>query len=150
MYPEKAIFDVAGFPAIRGRELVDQLVKQAAPFSPSYWLGHQAVGLERGDGKFAVTTSVGERIECRAIVITGGIGTFTPRPLPVGQEYLGRGLVHFVPDPAAYEGQHVVVVGGRDSAVDRQSRAACSPSSPPAAPRRRASPATSCSRSRTA
>jgi ferredoxin/flavodoxin---NADP+ reductase len=118
MYPEKAIFDVAGFPAIRGRELVDQLVKQAAPFSPSYWLGHQAVGLERGDGKFAVTTSAGERIECRAIVITGGIGTFTPRPLPVGQEYLGRGLVHFVPDPAAYEGQHVVVVGGGDSAVD--------------------------------
>ena len=99
MYPEKAIFDVAGFPAIRGRELVDQLVKQAAPFSPSYLLGHQAVGLERGDGKFAVTTSVGQRIECRAIVITGGIGTFTPRPLPAGQEYLGRGLVHFVPDP---------------------------------------------------
>ena len=26
MYPEKAIFDVAGFPAIKGRELVDQLV----------------------------------------------------------------------------------------------------------------------------
>ena len=118
MYPEKAIFDVAGFPAIRGRELVEQLVRQAAPFSPSYWLGHQAVGLERGDGKFAVTTSAGKRIECRAIVITGGIGTFTPRPLPVGQEYLGRGLVHFVPDPAAYEGQHVVVVGGGDSAVD--------------------------------
>ena len=64
MYPEKAIFDVAGFPAIRGRELVDQLVRQAAPFSPSYWLGHQAVGLERGDGKFAVTTSAGRRIEC--------------------------------------------------------------------------------------
>jgi thioredoxin reductase (NADPH) len=118
MYPEKAIFDVAGFPAIRGRELVDQLVAQAAPFSPSYWLGHQAIGLERGDGKFAVTTSVGRRIECRAIVITGGIGTFTPRPLPVGQEYLGRGLVHFVPDPAAYAGQHIVVVGGGDSAVD--------------------------------
>jgi thioredoxin reductase (NADPH) len=118
MYPEKAIFDVAGFPAIRGRELVDQLVRQAAPFSPTYLLGHQAVGLERGDGRFAVTTSVGQRVECRAIVITGGIGTFTPRPLPVGQEYLGRGLVHFVPDPAAYTGQHVVVVGGGDSAVD--------------------------------
>jgi ferredoxin/flavodoxin---NADP+ reductase len=118
MYPEKAIFDVAGFPAVRGRELVDQLVRQAAPFEPSYLLGHQAVGLERGDGTFAVTTSVGQRIECRAIVITGGIGTFTPRPLPVGQEYLGRGLVHFVPDPAAYTGQHVVVVGGGDSAVD--------------------------------
>ena len=118
MYPEKAIFDVAGFPAIKGRELVEQLLAQAAPFNPHYLLGHQAVGLERGDGGFAVTTSTGHRIECRAIVITGGIGTFTPRPLPVGGEYLGRGLVHFVPDPTAYENQHVVVVGGGDSALD--------------------------------
>ena len=58
------------------------------------------------------------RIEVRAIVITGGIGTFTPRPLPTGGSTSGRGLVHFVPDPAAYAGQHVVVVGGGDSAVD--------------------------------
>src|ERR1700759_4367770 len=118
MYPEKAIFDVAGFPAIKGRDLVEQLVAQAAPFSPGYLLGHQAVGLERGDGTFAVTTSQGLRIECRAIVITGGIGTFTPRPLPAGGEYLGRGLAHFVPDPTAYVGQNIVVVGGGDSALD--------------------------------
>ncbi len=26
MYPEKAIFDVAGFPAIKGRDLVEQLL----------------------------------------------------------------------------------------------------------------------------
>jgi thioredoxin reductase (NADPH) len=118
MYPEKSIFDVAGFPAIKGRDLVEQLLAQAEPFSPDYQLGHQAVGLERGDGAFAVTTSEGARIECRAIVITGGIGTFTPRPLPAGDEYLGRGLEHFVPDPTAYEGQHIVVVGGGDSALD--------------------------------
>jgi ferredoxin/flavodoxin---NADP+ reductase len=118
MYPEKSIFDVAGFPAIRGRDLVEQLVAQAAPFSPDYQLGQQAVGLERGDGFFAITTSSGQRIECKAIVITGGIGTFTPRPLPTGGEYLGRGLVHFVPDPSVYEGQNVVVVGGGDSAID--------------------------------
>jgi thioredoxin reductase (NADPH) len=118
MYPEKAIFDVAGFPAIKGRDLVEELLKQAAPFDPQYLLGTQAVGLERGDGTFAVTTSTGHRIECRAMVITGGIGTFTPRPLPAGGEYLGRGLVHFVPDPSAYEGQNIVVVGGGDSALD--------------------------------
>jgi thioredoxin reductase (NADPH) len=121
MYPEKAIFDVAGFPAILGRELVDELVKQAAAFSPDYVLGHQAVGLERdssGQGTFAVTTSHGLRIETRAVVITGGIGTFTPRPLPAGQEFVGRGVVHFVPDPSVYEGLDIIVVGGGDSALD--------------------------------
>ncbi|MBV9822989.1 MAG: NAD(P)/FAD-dependent oxidoreductase [Actinobacteria bacterium] len=125
MYPEKAIFDVAGFPAIRGRELVANLVAQAAPFSPAYLLGEQAVGLERGAsgsedgaGGFVVTTSGGRRVRARSIIVTGGIGTFTPRPLPNGEEMLGRGVVHFVPDPAEYAGLDVVIVGGGDSAVD--------------------------------
>ncbi|MCW2491085.1 MAG: NAD(P)/FAD-dependent oxidoreductase [Frankiales bacterium] len=120
MYPEKAIFDVAGFPAIRGRELVANLVDQAAPFSPGYLLGQQAVGLERGGGLdgFLVTTSEGRRVRARSIIVTGGIGTFTPRPLPTGEELLGRGVVHFVPKPQEYEGLDVVIVGGGDSAVD--------------------------------
>ncbi|HEU5006199.1 MAG TPA: NAD(P)/FAD-dependent oxidoreductase [Jatrophihabitantaceae bacterium] len=118
MYPEKAIFDVAGFPAIKGRDLVEQLVAQAAPHQPTYLLGHQAVGLERDGQTFVATTSAGARIECRAIVITGGIGTFSPRPLPTGGGYLGRGLAHFVPDPSTYADCDIVVVGGGDSALD--------------------------------
>jgi len=117
MYPEKAIFDVAGFPAIKGRDLVENLVAQASPFSPGYFLGQQAVGLERGDG-FVVTTDAGNRIRATAIIITGGIGTFTPRPLPTGEEMLGRGVVHFVPKPDEYRDLDVVIVGGGDSAVD--------------------------------
>jgi thioredoxin reductase (NADPH) len=117
MYPEKAIFDVAGFPAIRGRELVQNLVAQAAPFSPGYVLGQQAVGLERGDD-FVITTSDGTRVRAKAIIVTGGIGTFTPRPLPTGEDMLGRGVVHFVPKPYEYAGLNVVIVGGGDSAVD--------------------------------
>ena len=119
MYPEKAIFDVAGFPAIRGRELVSNLVEQAAPFSPGYLLGQQAVGLERGGSNgFTVTTSDGARVAARSIIVTGGIGTFTPRPLPAGEEKLGHGVVHFVPKPQEYAGLDVVIVGGGDSAVD--------------------------------
>ena len=33
MYPEKAILDVAGFPSVKGRDLVEGLVAQAAPRS---------------------------------------------------------------------------------------------------------------------
>ncbi len=117
MYPEKAIFDVAGFPAIRGRELVANLVAQARPFNPGYLLGEQAIGLERGEG-FVVTTSAGQRVRAKAIIVTGGIGTFTPRPLPTGEQLLGHGVVHFVPDPNEYQDLDVVIVGGGDSAVD--------------------------------
>ena len=53
-----------------------------------------------------------------AVLITAGIGEFTPRPLPAGDGWLGRGMVHFVPSLQAHADQHVVVVGGGDSAFD--------------------------------
>src|SRR6201746_498863 len=49
MYPEKVIYDVAGFPAIRGRDLVKNLVEQADTFSPRYLLDAQAAELTHED-----------------------------------------------------------------------------------------------------
>lgn len=124
MYPEKQIFDIAGFPAVRGRELVDRLLDQAAPFHPPYLLGHRAEALERhpgaagGPGTFVVTTHRGTRILTRAVLITGGIGTFTPRPLPAAAGFEGKGLAYFVRKLDDYAGSDVVIVGGGDSAFD--------------------------------
>lgn len=119
LYPEKMIFDVAGFPAVRGRELVERLVAQAEPFEPRYVLGEKASKLTRPDEEtLVVTTDQGTDISCRAVVITGGIGTFSPRPLPVGEDWLGRGLVYFVPKLDAHADRDVVIVGGGDSAFD--------------------------------
>lgn len=123
MYPEKQIFDIAGFPAVSGRQLIANLVEQAAPYGPQYLLGQEAQDLEHvtdaeGRERLVVTTSTGDRIDAGAVIITGGIGTFTPRKLPAGEDFLGRGLEYFVPNSAEYAGQDVVIVGGGDSAVD--------------------------------
>jgi thioredoxin reductase (NADPH) len=57
-------------------------------------------------------------VRARAIVVTGGIGTFTPRQLPAGGEFEGRGLSYFVPQLDEHAGRDVVIVGGGDSAFD--------------------------------
>lgn len=118
MYPEKMIFDVAGFPAIRGRDLVSALVEQAAQAKPRYLLGRQARDLTEVGDRLVVALADGTSVRTRAILITAGIGEFRPRPLPAGDGWLGRGMVHFVPTLAAHQGQDVVVVGGGDSALD--------------------------------
>ena len=118
LYPEKTIFDVAGYPAIRGKDLVARLVEQAAPFDPTYLLGEQAVSYELTDEAALIGTASGRSIRAKTVVVTGGIGTFNPRPLPGGSDWEGRGLCYVVPSYAPYEGKDVVVVGGGDSAVD--------------------------------
>jgi thioredoxin reductase (NADPH) len=118
MYPEKVIYDIAGFPAVRGRELVNALVAQAAPFNPTYLLGQQAAEIAHEPDAVVVTSAEGLRVRAKVVLITGGLGTFTPRPLPTGTEHLGRGLVYFVPRLDDYRDLDVVVVGGGDSAFD--------------------------------
>jgi ferredoxin/flavodoxin---NADP+ reductase len=118
MYPEKLIFDVAGFPAIRGRELVANLVEQARQYAPVYRLGVQACALEYAGDRPVLSLNDGESYTCGAVIITGGLGSFKPRPLPAADVFTGEGVVYFVPHLADLAGQDVVIVGGGDSAFD--------------------------------
>jgi thioredoxin reductase (NADPH) len=119
MYPEKAIFDVAGYQTVKGRELVENLVGAAAPYDPTYVLGEQAMTLVAPEGGPAVVTgSKGTTVTAKAVIITGGIGSFTPRALPADDGWEGRGLVYFVPELAEHADRDIVIVGGGDSAFD--------------------------------
>ncbi len=119
MYPEKLIFDVAGFPAIVGRDLVNGLVEQTDQYAPTYLLGRQARELlDRPGGGLRMGLEDGTVVDAGAVLITAGIGEFSPRPLPVGEDWLDRGLCYFVPKLDVHAGHDVVVVGGGDSAFD--------------------------------
>ncbi|MGN9807977.1 NAD(P)/FAD-dependent oxidoreductase [Micromonospora sp. BQ11] len=118
MYPEKLIHDVAGFPAVKGRDLVANLVAQAAPYDPCYLLGNRAEKLSYADGRPVLGLADGEQVSCGAVIVTGGLGSFTPRPLPVAEHFTGTGIVYFVPQPAELADRDVLIVGGGDSAFD--------------------------------
>ena len=118
MYPEKLILDVAGFPRVKGRELVEGLVEQANTAEPDYLLDRTATGLDCTDDDVTVTLDDGSTVTAKALIVTAGIGKFSPRPLPAGEGWLGRGMEFFVPSFAPYAGKDVVIVGGGDSAFD--------------------------------
>lgn len=119
LYPEKYIYDVGGFPSITGKALARNLIEQGTQFDPEIHLEEQVLELERDAEGFVLHTDQAT-YPSRTVLIAAGKGAFAPRILecPGYEELLGKGVEYHVRDPAAYEGQRVLIVGGGDSAVD--------------------------------
>jgi ferredoxin/flavodoxin---NADP+ reductase len=120
LYPEKYIYDVAGFPKVRAQELIDNLKEQAFQFNPTTSLEQSVEKVEKlEDGTFKLTTN-SEIHYSKTIIITAGVGAFQPRRLETDNaaKYEGKNLHYFVNDLNKYAGKKVLVSGGGDSAVD--------------------------------
>jgi thioredoxin reductase len=120
LYPEKPIYDVAGFPKIIGRQLVDNLVEQAGQYNPTICTGETVEKLERGaDGALTLATNRAAHTT-KVLLITAGIGAFHPKTFknPLIDSYEGRGLYYFVKRFQDFAGKRVLITGGGDSAVD--------------------------------
>ena len=119
LYPEKFIFDVAGFPQILARDLVRALLEQNKRFPGEMHLAQQVTGLEK-DGDHLVLVTQTDRFPTRALLIAAGIGAFSPRrlPQPCAEPWYGRGIYDVVTDPDRFRGQRVVIIGGGDTAFD--------------------------------
>ncbi len=120
LYPEKYIYDVAGFPKIRAQELINNLKEQMRKFEPTVALEQSVEKLEKQeDGTFKLTTNK-EVHYSKTIIITAGNGAFQPRRLELDSaaQYERKNLYYFIEDLNQFAGQKVVVFGGGDSAVD--------------------------------
>ncbi|MGG3468090.1 NAD(P)/FAD-dependent oxidoreductase [Neobacillus pocheonensis] len=120
LYPEKYIYDVAGFPKVRAQELINNLKEQMAKFEPSVALEQSVEKLEKQeDGTFKLTTNK-EVYFSKTVIITAGNGAFQPRRLELASavQYEKKNLYYFIDDLNQFAGQKVVVFGGGDSAVD--------------------------------
>lgn len=123
LYPEKYVYDMPGFPRITAGELAERMYEQAVMHrAQEVRLGARVEGLERYDDRdcFGLVTHTGQVVLARTVLVTTGAGAFRPNRLPLEHiAHLEGGCVHyFVKDKSAFEGKHVVIVGGGDSALD--------------------------------
>ncbi|MFD0952200.1 NAD(P)/FAD-dependent oxidoreductase [Virgibacillus natechei] len=121
LYPEKFIYDIAGFPKISAQNLVDNLKQQMDIFQDKIdiCLGETVEEVEKIDNYFILRTD-NETHYTKSIIITAGNGAFEPRKLPIDvTEYELMDNVHYyVKDMQRFANKEVVVFGGGDSAVD--------------------------------
>ncbi len=121
IYPKKPIYDIPGYPEILAIDLVDNLMKQIAPFQPGFTLGETAESIIKlDDGKFELTTDRGTKIKGSVIAIAGGLGCFEPRKPEIHNlsNYEDKGVDYIIRDPNKYKDKRIVIAGGGDSALD--------------------------------
>jgi thioredoxin reductase len=120
LYPEKYIYDVAGFPKVRAQELVDSLKEQVFQFETEVVLEQTVENVAKNeDDIFEITTNQGIHLS-KTVIITAGCGAFQPRKLELdsAEKYEKENLHYFINDLNAFAGQKVLVCGGGDSALD--------------------------------
>jgi len=120
LYPEKYIYDIAGFPKIRAQELVNQLNVQMQQFDPIICLNESVLQItKKVDGTFEIETNKG-RHKTKSIIITAGNGAFKPRRLELenGAQFEDTNLHYFVQDMSQFQNKRVAILGGGDSAID--------------------------------
>src|SRR5699024_8590582 len=120
LYPEKYIYDVAGFSKIKAQDLVDNLINQMSYFENDIHLNSVVENLEHlEDGTIKLTTSQGVHLT-KAVIITVGNGAFAPKKLaiPEAEEFESTNLHYYVDNMEKFEGKKVLICGGGDSAVD--------------------------------
>lgn len=120
LYPEKYIYDIAGFPAVRAQELISNLEKQMSTFPVDVCLEESVETITKNDeGIFVIQTNAATHFS-KTIVITAGNGAFNPRELGIDgeEQFKKKNLHYFVNDLEVFRDKHVAVFGGGDSAVD--------------------------------
>ena len=120
LYPDKPIYDIPGLPFCTGRELTDRLLQQIQPFGASFHLNQEVALVQRqADQRFLVQTNQDTRLLSKTVFIAGGVGAFQPRTLKVPglERFHDQQVFYRVRDPAAFAGQHLVVMGDDDTAL---------------------------------
>lgn len=120
LYPEKYIYDIAGFPEILAKDLVSNLEAQMSRFKDTTQtvLGEKVEQVVKNSERdFTVTTNK-NTYQTKSIIITAGNGSFAPRPLGLDNEKDFSNIHYFVNDMQKFAGKNVVIFGGGDSAVD--------------------------------
>ena len=120
LYAGKPIYDIPGIPFCTGSELVERLQQQIAPFKPTLHLGQQVSTVDRlPDQRLQVQTTSGSTFHTQTLFIAAGVGAFVARHLALDglSAFEGRQVFAEHPAPERWAGQHLVVAGDGDQAL---------------------------------
>jgi len=119
LYPEKPIYDIAGFSSITAKNLIDNLSKQANVFDSKKYLNQTCTNIINEDNYWKIETEK-NIIQTKSIIIAAGAGTFEVRkpPLKNIESFENKSVFYHISNTNIYKDKIVTIAGGGDSALD--------------------------------
>ena len=129
LYPTKPVNNFPAHAEIASGDLALRLAEQAGHFGAELFEWRPVEFVGRDDGDFVIRTGNGVaagdgngngEIRAGTLLLALGLGRFMPRRLGLTDEerFEGKGLAYRLPPIDEIQAEHVVVVGGGDSALD--------------------------------
>ena len=140
LYPEKYVFDVAGFPKVYARDLAKNLVEQAMEYRPTICLGEMVMTLDilkdhapnepaeiqgalaQGITIYKIGSNLGTHYT-RTLIISAGSGAFSPKKLMLKDVATttaleNKGIYYACKSKSVFADKRILIAGGGDSAID--------------------------------
>lgn len=119
LYPEKDIIDAPGFKSIKAKDYIKSLYEQYSSNENKLpiHLNESVVDIKKCEDYYIVTTSK-TNYQTKCIVITTGMGMFSPRLIGLENEKEFSNILYSCNDVSIFKDKDVIVLGGGDSAID--------------------------------
>lgn len=119
LYPEKDIIDLPGFEKIKAKDFIANLYQQYQSIENKLplKLEEKVDDIINKNDLYEVITSKAHYL-AKTIIITTGMGTFSPRLIGLNNEKELKNILYKCDDISIFKDKEVVVLGGGDSAVD--------------------------------
>ena len=118
LYQDKPIYDMASYKEILGKSFIDNLESQLLQHvSDVIVFNQEVVDIQGAYPHFTIVTKT-DVFEAKHVILASGGGLFSPKTLDLENENTYSNIHYAVESAKQYEGKHLVMFGGGDSAVD--------------------------------
>lgn len=119
LYPDKDIIDLPGFTKIKAKHFIENLITQyeSTDYKLPILLSETVINIIKENDHYVVHTNK-NAYDTKCVLITTGMGVFTPREIGLPNEKEFTNILYSCEDINLFKNKDVVILGGGDSAID--------------------------------
>jgi ferredoxin/flavodoxin---NADP+ reductase len=119
LYPNKEIYDLSGFKAIKAKDYIHHLYNSLPKqiIDNCFSLDEKVINIKKNNSNILLVTDKRE-LSTLAVIIATGLGVYMPRLLKCDGANSCQSVIYSLDDPSLLKDKKIIILGGGDAALD--------------------------------